>query len=65
MELKLSDKVKAAVEVNGQAVINVDNSVVYESIGDEEAYIYIKSTTGDNKEIKIRFLKKDVEMIQQ
>jgi len=69
MELKLSDKVKAAVEVDGQTIINADNSVVYESIGDEEAYIYIKSTTSDDnqffREVKIRFLKKDVEMIQQ
>jgi hypothetical protein len=58
MELKLSDKVKAAVEVDGQIVINIENSEVYENIGKEEAFLYIKSTI-DNKQIKIRFLKKE------
>jgi hypothetical protein len=69
MELNLVKNVFAAVEVDGQVVINADNSVVYESVGDEEAYIYIKSATSDDnqffREVKIRFLKKDVEVIQQ
>ena len=56
MELKINDNVKAVVEVDGQIIINMDNSVVYESIEDKEAFIYIKSKeTGKN--IKIRFLK--------
>lgn len=54
-ELKLQDKVKAAVEVNGEIIINMDNSLVYENIGNEEAFFYIKSN--DGKEVKIRFLK--------
>jgi len=57
MELKLSEKVKAAVELNGEIVINMENSAVYESIEKEEAFIYIKSKTEEGKEIKIRFLK--------
>ncbi len=59
MELKLNEKVKAAVEVNKQVIINMDNSVVYESVeeGNSEAFIYIRSLDGSN-EIKIRFLKK-------
>lgn len=57
MELKLAEKVKAAVELNGEVVINMDNSSVYESIEKEEMFLYIKST--DGKEIKIRFLKKE------
>lgn len=57
MELKLADKVKAAVELNGELIINMDNSSVYESIEKEEMFLYIKST--DGKEIKIRFLKKE------
>lgn len=54
-ELKLQDKVKAAVEVNGEIIINMDNSLVYENIGNEEAFFYIKSN--DGKEVKIRFMK--------
>ena len=58
MELKLQDKIKAAVEIDGQVVINMDNSIVYESIEDKEAYFYIKAIDG-TKEIKIRFLKSE------
>ena len=58
MELKLQDKIRAAVEVDGQIVINIENSVVYESIEDKEAYLYIKAVDG-TKEIKIRFLKSE------
>lgn len=57
MELKIADKVKAAVEIDNQLIVGLDNSVVFENIGDNEAFIFIKSTV-DNKEIKIRFLKK-------
>jgi len=58
MELKINDKIKAAVELDGEVIINMENSSVYESVGKEEAFIYIKSKeTG--KEIKIRFLKKE------
>lgn len=56
-ELKLQEKIKAAVEVDGTLIINMENSQVYESIGDQEAFFYIKSN--DGKEIKIRFAKKD------
>jgi hypothetical protein len=57
MELKLQEKIKAAVELNGEVIINMENSSVYENIGTEEMFLYIKST--DGKEIKIRFLKKE------
>jgi hypothetical protein len=57
MELKLEPTVKAAVELNGEVIINMENSLVYENIGDTEMFLYIKST--DGKEIKIRFLKKE------
>jgi len=56
MELKLRPNIKAAIEIDGQPAIILENSVVYESIGAEEAFFYIKSAS-DNKEIKIRFLK--------
>jgi len=56
MEVKLQEKVKAAVEIDGQLFVNFENSAVYEHISNEEAFIYIKSVV-DNKEIKIRFLK--------
>lgn len=56
MELKLQPDIKAAVEIDGQPIINLENSVVYENIGKEEAFLYIKSII-DNKEIKIKFLK--------
>jgi hypothetical protein len=58
MELKLSDKIKAAVEIDGQSIITIENSTVYENIGNEEAFLYIKTLDG-SKEIKIRFLKKE------
>jgi len=57
MEVKLSDKIVAAVEINGELLINFDNCLVYENIGTEDAFLYIKSVS-DNKEVKIRFLKK-------
>jgi len=55
-ELKLQEKVKAAVEVNSEVIINMENSQVFENIDNEEALFYIKSN--DGKEIKIRFAKK-------
>ena len=66
MELKLNEKIKAAVEVNGEVIINMENSQVYETIEKDEAFIYVKSillpdpSTGESKEIevKVRFLKK-------
>jgi hypothetical protein len=58
MELKINDKIKAAVELDGEVIINMENSSVYESIGKEEAFIYIKSKE-TAKEIKVRFLKKE------
>ena len=58
-ELKLVDKIKAAVEVDGQVIINMENSQVFENIGNEEAFLFIKSNDGKGKEIKIRFLKKE------
>jgi len=59
MELKLNEKVQAAVEVDGQVIINMENSQVFESIEKEEAFIYIKNIDPSTlKEVKIRFLKK-------
>jgi len=56
MELKLQEKIKAAVEINGEIIVNMENSLVFEHIGKDEAFFYIKSET-EGKEIKIRFLK--------
>jgi hypothetical protein len=59
MELKLSDKVAAAIEINNEPFLNFENSVVYENIEKNEAFLYIKSADPSiNKEAKIRFLKK-------
>ena len=62
MKLKLADNVKANVEIDDVLVINMENSLVYESIESEEAFIYIKSVSDKPdepiKEVKIRFLKK-------
>jgi hypothetical protein len=62
MELKQNEKIKAAVEVNGTVIINMDNSQVYETIEKDEAFIYISSlpdpSTGEFNSVKIRFLKK-------
>lgn len=61
MELKLADKIKAAVEVDGVVLINMENSQVFESIENEEAFFYIKNTLDEpgkpGREIKIRFSK--------
>jgi hypothetical protein len=62
MEVKQNKKVKASVEVNGQVIINMENSQVFETIEKDEAYIYITNapdpSTGDFSSVKIRFLKK-------
>ena len=67
MELKLNDKVKAAVEVDGVVVINMENCQVFENIEKEEAFIYIKNSLDESgkpgKEIKIRFLKSEQNMV--
>ena len=57
MELKLSDKITAAVEIDGRSVVGFGDSQVYESIGSEEAFIYIRSAS-DGREVKIKFTKK-------
>ena len=56
MELKLNPDIRAAVQINNETIVNLDNSLVYESIDYNEAYIFIRSA--DGKEIKIRFVKK-------
>lgn len=57
-----NEKVKATVEVDGIEIINMENSIVYETIRKDEAYIYIATnldpSTGGFRSIKIRFLKK-------
>ena len=62
MELKKEDKIKAAVEVDGVLLINMENNEVFVSIENEEAFIYIKNTLDEpgkpGREVKIRFLKK-------
>jgi len=55
MELKLQENIKAAVEVDGKVIINVENSTVYFDTMDEDMFIYVKSSEG--KEIKIKFKK--------
>lgn len=56
MELKLQPNIKAAVEIDGVLTIDFNNSVVYETIENEEAFFYIK-TPDDSKQVKIRFVK--------
>jgi len=56
MELKLQENIKAAVEVDGEVIINMENSTVYfDNSVDEDMYLYIKSSEG--KEIKVRLAK--------
>jgi len=61
MEVKLKPTIKAAVEIDDVAAINLENSIVYASIEDNEIYVYIKNTLNEpgkiGKEIKLRFLK--------
>lgn len=62
MELKLQENIKASVEVNGEVIINRENSTVYfDNSVDEDMYLYIKSSEG--KEIKVR-LAKDAPIIE-
>ena len=62
MELKLQENIKAAVEVDGEVIINMENSTVYfDNSIDEDMYLYIKSSEG--KEIKIR-LAKDAPIVE-
>ena len=56
MELKLQPDIKAAVEMDGALQIDFNNSLVYESIENEEAFLFVKSPD-DSKQIKIRFVK--------
>jgi len=56
MEVKLQEKIKAAVEVDGKPYLNFENSMVYENIEGEEMFLYLKSNI-EGKEIKIRFIK--------
>jgi len=49
-----------AVQVNGEALISVDNGILYEEIGDDEMFLYVK--TGDEKtEVKIKISRKNVD----
>lgn len=61
MELKLQEKIRAAVEVDGILLISMENSQVFESIDKEEAFFYIVNTLDEpgkpGREIKIRFSK--------
>jgi len=57
--MKLEKDIKAAVEIDGQVVISMENSQVFQNIGKEEAFLYIKST--DGKEVKVRFLKNETD----
>lgn len=56
MKLTFEKDLKVAVEVNGEPFINLEKGVLYQSIGDNEAYLYIKNTDKD-KEIKIKIIK--------
>ena len=56
MELKLQPEIKAAIDVDGSLIIDFNNSMVYENIENEEAFLFVKSLD-DSKQIKIRFIK--------
>jgi hypothetical protein len=58
MELKLVKNIMAAIEINSELLVNFENSVVYENIGEEEVFLYIRSNTPEGKEVKMRFIKK-------
>ena len=62
MQLKINENIKAAVEVNGALIINIENSTVYDNIENNEAYIYIRAY--DGTEIKIRFVKTTNEQVE-
>ena len=56
MKLNLEKDVKAAVEINNVKFIEADNSVLYQSIENNEIFLYIRSNN-ESKEIKIRITK--------
>jgi hypothetical protein len=53
MELKLQEHIKAAIEIDGQSISNLENSIVYANWEENEGFIQVKTSEG--KEIKIRF----------
>jgi len=56
MKLKFEEDIKVAVEIDGKPFITLEEGILYEYVGDDEAYLYIKNTD-ENKEIKIKIIK--------
>jgi len=56
MKLKFEEDIKVAVEVDGKPFITSEEGILYQNVGDNEAFLYIKNAE-ENKEIKIRFAK--------
>jgi len=58
MQLKLQKDVCASVEINNEIIINAEESLVYENINSDQAFLYIKDKN-ENKKIKIHIKKRE------
>lgn len=56
MKLKFEEKIKVAVEVDGKPFISSEEGVLFQHIGDDEAFLYIKNMD-ETKEIKVKITK--------
>ena len=55
MELTIKKNIKAAVYVNNQRLIDLENSSVYSKVENDEVYIFIKhEQTGQSVKLVIR-----------
>lgn len=57
MELRLNEKLRAGIEVDGNALITSNDSTVYELTKDGEVYIFVKNSKGNA--VKIRIVRND------
>jgi hypothetical protein len=58
MKLKFEEDLKVAVEIDGKPFITLEEGILYQHIGDDEAFFYIKNSE-ETKEIKIKIIKED------
>jgi len=57
MKLKFEEDIKVAVEVDGKPFISMEEGILFEHVGDNEAFLYIKNED-ESKQIKIKIEKK-------
>ena len=57
-ELKKHDDLSVAVQVNGETFISIDNGVLFEDTSDDSVLLYIKSSSDEKINIKIKIDKK-------